>query len=91
LFSRLLYQGAVRRGNWWRVVNEEHFESERLYQATIAIARTMLKRGVITADELAIIDKKMREKYKPLLGSLYPIKPCGNHQKNPNRLDFTDL
>jgi len=51
-------------------MSKEQFERERLYQATIAVARTMLRNGLITEDEFAIIDTKMREKYRPLLGSL---------------------
>ena len=46
-------------------MNREQFERERLYQATIAIARAMLRGGLITKDEYAIIDTKMREKYRP--------------------------
>jgi len=55
-------------------MNSEHFERERLYQATIAIARTMLRQGLITEDEFSIIDTKMREKYRPFLGTLCPSK-----------------
>ena len=55
-------------------MNCEHFERERLYQATIAIARTMLRQGLITEDEFSIIDTKMREKYRPLFGTLCPSK-----------------
>ena len=54
-------------------MNKEQFERERLYQATLTLARTMLRRGLITEDELTIIDTKMREKYKPLLGTLCPV------------------
>jgi hypothetical protein len=53
-------------------MSAEQFDRERFYQATISIARTMLRRGLITEDELAIIDTKMREKYAPLLGTLCP-------------------
>jgi hypothetical protein len=55
-------------------VNKEHFERERLYQATLAVARTMYRKGLIAEDELVIIDAKMRENYKPLLGTLCPGK-----------------
>lgn len=51
-------------------MSKEQFERERLYQATVALARTLLRRGLITEDELAVIDTKMREKYRPLLGTL---------------------
>ena len=50
------------------------FERERLYQATIAVARSMFRNGLLTEDEFTIIDTKMREKYKPLLGTLSPLK-----------------
>jgi hypothetical protein len=50
------------------------FERERLYQATIAVARTMLRNKLLTEDEFAIVDAKMREKYKPILGALSPLK-----------------
>ena len=54
-------------------MNKEQFDRERLYQATLSLARTMLKGGLITEDEFAIIDTKMREKYRPCLGTLYPV------------------
>jgi hypothetical protein len=53
-------------------MSKELFDRERLYQATLAIARTMLQRGLITVDEFTVIDTKMREKYRPLLGGLCP-------------------
>jgi hypothetical protein len=51
-------------------MSQEQFDRERFYQATLSIARTMLRDGLITAEELAVIDTKMREKYRPILGSL---------------------
>lgn len=51
-------------------MSQELFDRERLYQATLAVARTMLRNGLTTAEELAVIDTKMREKYRPILGSL---------------------
>ena len=51
-------------------MSKEQFERERLYQATLAVARMMRQKGLITEDEFAIIDTKMRKKYRPLLGSL---------------------
>jgi hypothetical protein len=55
-------------------MSKEQFDRERLYQATVAVARAMSRKGLITEDELAIIDTKMREKYRPLLGTLCPAK-----------------
>ena len=51
-------------------MNTEQFERERLYQATMTVARSMLRHGLLTEDEFSILDAKMREKYKPLLGVL---------------------
>ena len=55
----------------------EQFERERIYSITLAISRAMHSKGILTADELAIIDTKLREIYKPLLAALYPtpLKP----------------
>ena len=53
-------------------MTKAQFERERLYQLTMATFKTLLVRGTITAEDYAIIDTKMRAKYSPLLGSLYP-------------------
>lgn len=69
-------------------MNKAHFENERLYQSTIAVARTMASRGIITADELAEIDHLLLQKYNPLLGGLGNAKApeslamCGNQAYN---------
>lgn len=55
-------------------MSKEHFENERLYQATMAIARLLFEKGIISAEELLSIDTIMLEKYHPLLGSLYAGK-----------------
>lgn len=59
-------------------MTKEHFNRERLYLATLAIARTMQQRGLMTAEELNLFDTKIREKYQPLLGSLYPVETAKN-------------
>jgi hypothetical protein len=51
-------------------MNKEQFKRERLYQVSIAVVRTMLKKNVITMDEYCMIDTALLEKYKPLLGGL---------------------
>jgi hypothetical protein len=63
-------------------MSEERFESERLYQATLYVARSMLRQCIITEDELAVIDTKMRETYAPCFGSLCSVNTL-------NQLDFT--
>ena len=65
-------------------MNRDDFRRERLYQASIAVARTMLQRGLITDDEFRQIDTMFLDKYRPLLGGL----KVGIQQKN---LDFTAL
>jgi hypothetical protein len=57
-------------------VSHAQFDRECLYQATLAVARTLYQRGLITDEELAVIDTKMREKYRPVLGNLCPINPA---------------
>ena len=52
-------------------MTEEQFEREKLYQATMNVFQGMLKKGLITKEQYAIIDTKMLEKYRPLLGTLF--------------------
>jgi len=51
----------------------EQFDREKNYGAALAIAREMLKKDLINEDEFARLEAIFREKYKPLIGSLYPI------------------
>lgn len=57
-------------------MNEDQFEREKLYQATMNMFQGMLKAGVITEEQYAIIDTKMLEKYRPLLGTLFSESTC---------------
>ena len=52
-------------------MTEEQFEREKLYQATMNVFAGMLKKGLITEGQYAIIDTKLLEKYRPLLGTLF--------------------
>ncbi len=56
-------------------MSDDLFERERLYEATLALARSMLEKGLLTEEDYAIIDTKMRKKYRPLLCTLCPVKP----------------
>lgn len=56
-------------------MNEDQFEREKLYQATMNMFRSMLKNGLITEEQYAIIDTKMLLKYQPLLGTLFAAQP----------------
>ena len=53
------------------VMTEEQFDREKRYQASMSMFRTMLKNGLITEEQYAIIDTKMLQKYQPLLGTLF--------------------
>lgn len=52
-------------------MTEEQFRAEKLYQVSLSLAQSMLEKGHITADEFAIIDRILLEKYRPLLGALF--------------------
>ena len=51
-------------------MNDEQFERERQYQISLTVAKAMKEKSVITAEEYSAIDTILREKYRPLLGSL---------------------
>lgn len=55
-------------------MNEDQFEREKLYQASMNMFQAMLKDGIITEEQYAIIDTKMREKYQPIIGTLFSDK-----------------
>lgn len=55
-------------------MNEDQFEREKLYQATMNMFQAMLKDGLITEEQYSIIDTKMREKYQPIFGTLFSDK-----------------
>lgn len=56
-------------------MTDEQFEREKAYQATMNIFSFMLKNGFITKEQYAIIDAKMREKYRPVFGVLFSQIP----------------
>lgn len=45
-------------------------KGEKLYQATMSFARTLLKKGLLTEEEYRIIDAKYTRKYAPGSGTL---------------------
>lgn len=51
-------------------MSKEQFEAEKDYQTLIHLARMLLKKGLLTEDEYAIIDTRLQEKYRPLFGTL---------------------
>jgi|LSQX01.3.fsa_nt_gb hypothetical protein len=48
----------------------EQFQREKTYQATISIARSMLKQGIITERDFKKVNRMMIQKYRPLIGGL---------------------
>ena len=44
---------------------------EQLNNTTMSIARKMLKNDLVSKEEYAVIDTKMRKKYQPILGTLF--------------------
>ena len=56
-------------------MTEDQFRQEMLYQATLAIARAMLHSELITSAEFGKLDKVMKLKYTPVLGSLKTCNP----------------
>ena len=60
--GRVLGKGAAVR------MTAEQFEREKKYQAAVAVARSMLKSGVIDEGDFLRIEEKMREKFRPVLG-----------------------
>ena len=63
-------------------MNKDDFKREQLYQASMAIARVMLNKKIITESEYNQINTIMLEKYRPLLGGLITEKG-GYHAQNP--------
>ena len=51
-------------------MNNDQFQREKMYQATMSIARNLFNMGIVSDDEYAQIDTIFTNKYKPTLGSL---------------------
>lgn len=56
-------------------MGEKEFEAEKLYYISMSVARSMLRKGIIDEEVLAIIDTKLLEKYRPVSGTLLAGKP----------------
>ena len=51
-------------------MNQEQFKREKNYRVSLAIAKAMLSRKLITEQEYSKIDKILITKYKPVFGGL---------------------
>lgn len=52
------------------LASPETMRREVMYQASMSFFRRWLSDGLITKEEYAIIDTKMIEKYRPIIGTL---------------------
>lgn len=53
-------------------MTQEQFDRELAYEIAMSLFGSLLDKGIISDEKYGIIDTNMREKYKPLLGMLYP-------------------
>lgn len=51
-------------------MNEKQFLNELVYEATMAVAREMLTKGIITQKDYEALDSRMVKKYTPLAASI---------------------
>lgn len=65
-------------------MSEREMQNEKLYQATMAMTRSMLNRGLITEDEYRQIDTIFTEKYAPSSGTLFSDIDLINVEKYGN-------
>ena len=56
-------------------MTDEQFRAEKLYYISLSIAKSMLEKGIIHEDVLAVIDTKLLEKYRPISDTLLAGKP----------------
>ena len=52
-------------------MTKEQFRNEKLYQATMHLARKMVEQGILTEQEYREVDEIFLEKYKPVFGSIF--------------------
>lgn len=50
-------------------MTKEQFDREKKYQAALAVARDMLRQGVIDESDYIITEEIMRKKFHPVIGS----------------------
>ena len=49
----------------------ELLEREADYQASMLMFRSLMKKGILTAEEYKDAERMMAEKYKPIVGTLF--------------------
>jgi hypothetical protein len=58
-----------------RVMTKEQFEREKNYGVSMAVARIMLAGGIISDRDYRKIDTIFKQKYQPIIGTIYRKKP----------------
>lgn len=56
-------------------MDENQFKAEKLYCISMSIAKSMLKKDIISKEEYAEIDIILLKKYQPCVGMLLSGKP----------------
>ena len=51
-------------------MTDTQFQAEKWYQVALAMARTLLDKGLLTRNEYAAIDAILLDKFRPSLGAL---------------------
>jgi len=51
-------------------MSETAFRAELQYQTAVSIAKNLLGQGLLTEEEYAVIDTKLRADFEPTLGTL---------------------
>lgn len=61
--SRLASKAAIH-------MTDTQFQAEKRYQVALAMARTLLDKGLLTRNEYVAIDAILLDKFRPSLGAL---------------------
>ena len=51
-------------------MSDSVFNAELQYQIAVSIAKELLSQGLLTKEEFAVIDTKLKNDFKPTLGTL---------------------
>ncbi len=55
-------------------MTHEQFDREKKYQAALAVARRLLRQGIIDADDFNKTEVILRQKFRPFIGSYAPAE-----------------
>lgn len=56
-------------------MSEQQLEAEKQYYTAMAVANSMFKKGIISAEVLAIIQTNLLDKFKPISATLLSGNP----------------